>query len=142
MEYTQDFTKKFVVVLRQDLVSWQAMNALAHISAYLGNKMQERFDTGKYFITKDGKTHPRNSQYPIIVLRANAGEMASLMTKVRESDLLYIGFIREMIETTDDKELEKIVKGTLDKDIEYLGIGVFGKKEEVDRITKKFSLWE
>ncbi len=59
----QDFTKRFAIVLNKDLPSWQVLNTVAHISAYLGNKIeiQSPFDTGKYFITQDQKQHPRNS---------------------------------------------------------------------------------
>lgn len=104
--------------------------------------MREPFDTGDSFVTKDGKNHPRNSQYPIIVLSAKPGQLSNLMKKVRDSGLLYLGFIREMIEITDDWEIERIVGAKLDDEIEYLGIGVFGKNEEVDTLTKKFSLWK
>lgn len=57
----QDFSKKFAIVVRKDLPLWQAMNAIAHTAAYLGNKMEAGFDTGDYFVTQDGKHHPRNT---------------------------------------------------------------------------------
>ena len=138
----QDFSKKIAIVARQDIAIWQVMNAVAHISAYMGNKMQESFDTGEYFITKDGKNHPRNSQYAIIVLDGTAEDLQNLMQEVRKTNLLFHGFIREMIETTDDEEITTILSKKADNEIEYLGVGMFGIKEEVDALTKKFSLWK
>jgi hypothetical protein len=118
------------------------MNAVAHISAYLANKMNEAFDTGGYFETQDGTRYPRNSQYPIVVLAAEANDMPGLMQDVRRSGLQYLGFIREMIETTDDAEIIDILKSKPDSEIEYLGIGVFGPNGAVKPLTKKFSLWK
>ncbi len=139
-EMKQDFDKKLVIVVNNDLEKWQQMNTVEHIAAYLGNKLGKNFATGENFVTKDKKNHPRNSQYAIVSLSAKPGQMQNLMETVRESGLTYHGFIKEMIETTDDAEIIKILAEKEDKDIEYLGIGVFGNKEKVDMLTKKFSL--
>jgi len=139
---SQDFTKRLSIVVRGDLPTWQALNAVAHISAYVGNKIGSSFGTEEYFVTQDNVNHPRNSQYPFIVLKASSDQMRGFIDDVRKSELLYLGFIREMIETTDDAEIEKILAKKIDADIEYLGIGVFGTHEEVKTLTKKFSLWK
>ncbi len=64
------------------------------------------------------------------------------MLKVRSSGLLYHGFIREMIETTDDNEIQRILSSKNDTQIEYLGIGIFGDKEAVNLLTKNYSLFK
>lgn len=138
----QDFTKRIAIVVNRELEEWQVLNVVSHISAYLGNKMTDKFDTGDYFETKDGKLHPRNSQFPIIVLAAKEPQLNQLINEVRNSKLLYIGFIREMIETTDDQKLADTLSNKLDTEVEYLGIGVFGPNEKVKDLTKKFSLWK
>lgn len=139
---SQDFSRKMVIVVNQELPQWQVLNTVAHISAYLGNRLKENFDTGESFDTKDTIAHPRNTQYPIIMLATKPGKLQNLMQKVRESGLLYHGFIREMIETTNDKEIEKILANKTEEQIEYLGIGVFGENEKVDALTKNYSLWK
>jgi lysyl-tRNA synthetase class 2 len=141
-EKDQDFNKKIVIVVNQELPSWQIGNAIGHISAYLGNKLEEDFASGFKFITKDDFTHPNNSQYPIVILAAKLGQMQNLMAAVRDSGLAYHGFIREMVETSDDEKIESILKEKKDADMEYLGIGIFGEKAKVDALTKKFSLWK
>ena len=138
----QDFSKKIVIVVNRDLPFWQVLNTVAHISAFIGNKMDAPFDTGSSFLTNEGKEHPRNSQFPIIVLSAKPGQMVNIMAKVRSSGLLYLGFIREMIETTDDAEIVQLLSQKNDGQIEYLGVGVFGENEQVDAITKNYSLWK
>ena len=130
------------IAVNKDLESWQVLNTVSHISAYLGNKMSGAFDTGGDFVTKDGKHHPKNSQYPSVIFGAKASELAKFMEAVRVSGLLYIGFLREMLESTDDGVIEKIFVDKLDQDVEYYGIGVFGPDEIVKPLFKKFSLWK
>lgn len=141
-DFEQDFSKKIVIVINQDLENWRKANSISHVAAYIGNKLKGMFATGENFITQDGKEHPRNTQYPIIILTAKPGQMTNFMRSVRESGLLYHGFIKEMIDTTDDKEIIELLKTKTDEEIEYLAIGLFGDNTEVDRLTKKYSLYK
>jgi len=137
----QDFTQKLVVVINPDLPAWQVMNTSAHIAAFLGNKMSADFDTGKYFTTKDGANLPRNTQYPIVTLTASPSQLKHLMAEVRKTNLLYIGYVPEMMVTTDDKKLAGLLAAKDDFEIDYAGIGLFGPKNEVDALTQKYPLW-
>ncbi len=139
---SQDFGNKAIIVVRRDLEPWQITNTIAHCAAYLGNKLGEKFDTGEYFMSKDAVQHPRNSQYAIIVLEGTQDHLRALGAEARKHDLLHLDFIREMIDTTDDAELEGWVSKKDDKDIEYLGVGVFGPKEILKEISGKFKLWK
>lgn len=138
----QDLSKKIAIIVDKNLEGWQVLNTVAHSAAYIGNKMKDKFDTGVCFETKDGCNLPRNSQFPIIILSAESKDLSKLITSIRNSDLLYIGFIREMIETTNDEEIVKILSNKLDNDIEYLGIGVFGENNQINSLTKGLILWK
>ena len=139
----QDFNKRIILVIRKDLEPWQIVNAVAHISAYIGNQLKDTFATGENFVSKDGLSHPRNSQYPIIIKRARSREqMQNFMQKVRDAKVLYHGFVREMIDFTNDTDLQKELGSKDDAEIEYMGIGIFGENDVVDKLTKKFGLWE
>jgi hypothetical protein len=63
------------------------------------------------------------------------------MDKARVSGLLYNGFIREMIETTDDREIIEKLAAKDGSEIGYLGVGIFGPNEEVGALTKAYQLW-
>lgn len=139
----QDFSKRLVIVVRKDLPGWQAANTIAHIAAYVGNQLKGSFDTGEFFITKDSREYPRNSQYPIIIKGASSSEaLLNVLNKAREQKLLHHAFIREMIETTNDEEIERSLPLKIEADVEILGVGVFGEHESVNQIVKKFGLWE
>jgi len=138
----QDFSKRFAIVVRHDLEPWQITNAIAHIAAKLG-RMAEQFDTGDSFTTKDGLSIPRNSQYPIIVLRAeNSGELQLLLAAVQIAKLPHLAFVREMLDLSDDAELEMALSKKTATEVEYLGIGMFGENQQVKQLTKSFGLWK
>jgi hypothetical protein len=118
------------------------LNAVGHISAYFGNQLEDDFDTGEFFITKDGVSHPRNSQYPIVVLSAEPKELYPLIQEIRTKGLKSINFVRDMIETSDDAELEERIGAQNDIDLDYVGVGIFGDKDVLKELTKKFRLWK
>lgn len=142
MTKPQDFSKKITIVVRKDLENWQVLNTVGHVSAYFGNQLKDDFGTGEYYITKDGVNHSRNSQYPIVVLAADQADLYPLIQRVRALDLPTINFIRDMIECEDDAELATRVSVVEDKNLDYLGVGIFGDKDVLKELTKKFKLWK
>ncbi|MGH7141588.1 MAG: DUF2000 family protein [Minisyncoccia bacterium] len=140
---TQDFSNKIVLVIRKDIGGWQCANTIAHIAAYVGNKLRDSFSTGDVFVTKDAMKYPRNSQYPIIIKRAGSSEqLKNFLEKVRASNLLYHAFIREMLDYTDDVELQNAINIKSDEHVELLGVGIFGPNVKIAALSKKFGLWE
>ncbi|HEY9480762.1 MAG TPA: DUF2000 domain-containing protein [Candidatus Paceibacterota bacterium] len=139
---TQDFSKKMTIVLREDLASWQLTNTIGHIAAYLGNKMEEPFDTGENFVTKDNLAIPRNSQFAIVALKASNEELKNLSGQLRNSVLSWIVYVQEMIDMIDDKELARSLSQIESDKLNILGIGLFGSKDELKKITGNLKLWK
>lgn len=138
----QDFTRRMVVVVRKDIEPWQVTNAIGHIAAYLGNKLDQPFDTGDYFTTKDNVKYSRNSQYPIITKVANSSEeLFSLFKKVNQSNLLRIAFIMQMIDHANDASLQEELSTKSSEGLDYLGVGIFGENDQVKSLTNQFKLF-
>jgi hypothetical protein len=138
----QDFTKRISVVLDKDLESWKLLNTVGHISAFLGNKIGDKFVTGNFFATLDGVEYPRNCQYPIIALSASREQLKEFIKVVKESGLEYVAYIPEMVEYTDDEKLMEKVGAKKDEELEFHGIGIFGDNDRVKELTQQFSLWK
>lgn len=138
----QDFSRKMTIVLREDLASWQLTNTIGHIAAYLGNKMSEPFDTGEYFVSKDGLNFPRNSQFAVVALKATKDELKNLETRLRNTKLSRIVYVQEMIDMIDDEELEKTLNIIQADEMDILGIGIFGPKDELKALTGTLRLWK
>jgi hypothetical protein len=138
----QDMAKRISIVMNKELPTWQVLNTVAHISAYFGNTLGGQLTTGEYFETKEGILYPRNSQYPIIALAAQPTDLTAFAHTVREAtDVQSMFFIREMIETTSDDEIQAWLSEKTNSEIEVLGVGIFGKHQRVKELTKPFKLW-
>lgn len=136
----QDFSKKMVIVVSKELQGWQLANTIAHLSAYLGNKIDPtKFRSRDKFVTKDGEINT-NSQYAIVAVTAGPNQLTNLLEKVEASGLEHLAYVEEMIKFANDEDLNKALSGKEKSQLNYLGIGVFGDIEEVDKLTKKFSL--
>jgi hypothetical protein len=139
----QDFSKRMVIIVRNDIEPWQITNTISHCAAYLGNKMIDSFDTGMYFESKDTVLLPRNSQYPIITkITHTSKELFDILETVRNTELLHIAFIKDMIDHSDDEVLQKEIALKNANELEYLGIGLFGNNDKINTLTKKFSLYK
>ena len=75
-------------------------------------------------------------------LQASKEEIMNLTTKLSDSGLLWIAYTQDMIDLIDDEELIRTIGQKNSNDLDILGIGIFGTKEELKELTGKFKLWK
>lgn len=139
----QDFSKRLVAVINKELEPWQAANAIAHMAAIIGNEVpKNQLVNGDYFVSADGAAIPRNSQYAIIIMRADEKQLHKLYHKVAAKHLRHHVFIKEMQDTTNDAEIsDKLKSQTLD-DTSFYGVSFLAPNDLADDLTKTFQLWQ
>ena len=135
-------THKFVAVLNRKVPAGNLMNALGHCSAGLAAaypKPEEmRFDS---YADADDSPHPHISDNPFIILQAdNSNQIRSLRQAVRAAGVQFADFTSTMTEGTYTEQQER-TKATPEAGLEYYGIVMFGGIEQLNALTKKFSLW-
>lgn len=137
-----DSSSKLVIILNREVSGWRLTNSVGHLSAYLGSKVGENLTSRDSFDLKDETKIPANSQFPIITLEANPGQMHNLAQKVEESGLEHLIYVDEMIELGNDDQLQEDLKNKRFEDLNILGIGIFGTAADIDNLTKKYSMWK
>jgi len=139
----QDFSRRIVAVVRKDLEPWRVANAVAHMQAIIGSRVPNKVLTSDdVFVGSDGLAIPRNSQYPIIIMRADEKELHKLHAKVKEQNLVHHVFIKEMQDTTNDKEIVETLKNQAMADTEFFGVSFYADNEVADKLTKGLQLWK
>ncbi len=140
----QDFSKKMVLVLDENLGGWQLTNTIGHLSAYLGNRIEKGAIVSRdTFETKDGEHLNANAQYAIVTLTGKQSKLRQLWESAKQDPSLeLLVYTPEMIETTDDQQLAKNISEKESGEISILGVGVFGDKKVVEQLTKSFSLFK
>ncbi|MDD5623564.1 MAG: DUF2000 domain-containing protein [Candidatus Peribacteraceae bacterium] len=136
-------TKRFVTVLNKKIEPGRLMNALGHMAAGLGGgsgKAEEmRFSA---YMDKDGGTHPKISDYPFIVLRAdNSEQIRNVRKEAIARGIPFTDFTDRMTVGTA-YEQHQAMEAASEPALEYYGICMFGRTEEIAAFTKKFSLFK
>ncbi len=137
-------THKFVVVLNKKIVAGVALNAAAHMAAVLVNCAEESDRVNMKFIDyldADSNKHP-SSGLSLIVLQAdNSNKIRNARNAAKEKGIIFTDFLESMTGQTYAEQLER-TNQLKESELEYFGLCMFGRKEEIDKITRKFSLWK
>ncbi len=134
-------TKKLIAVLNKKIPVGKIMNALAHMALGLGASVEKEKLKFVTYIDASSEIHDAISYFPFIILEAdNSSQIRSLRERVKEANLIHTTFTDTMTVGTTEEQIEKTEK-TQEQDLEYYGLAFFGEKEEIQLLTKKFSLW-
>lgn len=134
---------RFVAILNKKVEIGKLMNALGHMTAGLA---------GGYGISKEmhfleykdgnGNLHPHISHFPFIVLQAdNSNQIRNLKKEIVTKNIFFTDFTSTMTIGTSNEQQKNTAK-TQELDLEYYGICVFGKTDELKILTKKFSIFK
>ncbi|MFF8392530.1 DUF2000 domain-containing protein [Streptomyces sp. NPDC016172] len=128
-----DSRYKFVVALKAKLPPGVAANAASHLCLWLAAKAateQPELLRKMSFLTfsdADAGSHAPVSGLSLVVLEGRPAWVRRLRDQADASGLLYTDFTAEM-------------KATPEQALDYYGIAVFGQRDVLDPLTKKFSL--
>lgn len=136
------FTHKFVAVLNKKIPVPNLMNALGHMAAGLSanypHVSEMRFDN---YFDNDGGNHKNISDNPFIILAAdNSNKIRVLRNNLIEKGIHFVDFTSTMTIGTYIEQQQK-TKETPELELEYYGICLFGEINQVNELTRKFSLW-
>lgn len=133
-----------MVLLNKKIEPGVAMNAAAHMSACVVSQASEADRENMMFINyidADGNQHP-SSGLSLIVLKAdNSNKIRVAREAAKAKNILLVDFVQSMTGDTYIDQLERTVQ-LKESNLEYFGLCLFGKKEEIDTITSKFSMWK
>jgi len=131
------FENKIVVILRDDLLTWQKLNVTAFLMSGIGGTQDI---IGEPYIDGDGITYLPMSQQPIMVYSSNGERMKELLKKALTKDVRMTIYTEEIFKTYNDEDNRAKVAEYKTDDLNLVGIGMIGKKNHVDRLTKGLSL--
>jgi hypothetical protein len=136
-------THKFAVVLNKKVELPILMNALAHCTVSLMDRLPEELktETGVMsFLDADGNDHPLSKNSYVILRADNGNKIRTTRKGALEDEVSFADFTDTTYLNTYLDQVEQ-TKKTKEEDLEYFAIALFGEKEKVEELTRKFSLW-
>lgn len=134
---------RFVAVLNKKIPFGRLTNALGHMTAGISGKVGD--PANMHFIEykdKDGGSHPAISHFPFIVLSAeNSNQIRKVRQEAMKRGVAFNDFTSSMT-VGSSKEQVDLTAATNEADLEYYGICLFGKTEDLKEFTGKFSLFK
>lgn len=136
-------THKFVAILNKKVEIGKVMNVIAHITVSLvahatPDQISEMGIVD--YQDKDGNNHEASKNSFIILKADNGNQIRTVRIAAKEKGILLADFANTMQEGTYLEQIDR-TKQTPEAELEYYGIVLFGKIEEVSEITRKFRLW-
>jgi lysyl-tRNA synthetase class 2 len=138
-------TKIAVVVVNKsaNLEQWEYLNTISHLNASFAARLGKQLILQDKINTKDNHSINLNIQHAIVIREANSNKkIQELISKAKSLNLTVAEFTREMLITTNDKQIIEITGGKKLEEVEYLGVLIFGKKLTVESLTNQFGLFK
>ncbi|GAB3128810.1 DUF2000 family protein [Novispirillum itersonii] len=128
------FETKIAMILREDLAVWQKLNVTAFLMSGVVAGAPEVI--GEAYFDRDGREYHRLSVQPVVVLAADAAQMAVIHRRSLERGVQTALFIEEMFLSGHDGENRAVFSGFGPDDAKVVGIGLRADRKVVDKITK------
>jgi len=133
---------KFVIVINKNLEPGVALNAASHLALGLVGSAQKADIDEMHFVDysdANGTIYPSISGCPAIILIGTSNEIKKILDAARDQKILHTAFLETMTGGTYIEQLDR-TKNT--KDVVYYGAALFGKKDILDPLTKRLSLYK
>jgi len=130
---------KLVVVLDSEL----PLGLVANTAAYMGFSMGQRLDNSlaQDAIDAEGRVHLGSSPIPIPILKADKAKLKEIFDKAATIDTI------TMMDFTDVAQVSRVysdyiekIKDVAVKDLNYLGLALYGPKKQVNSLTGSLPL--
>ena len=128
------FDTKIAVIIRDDLLSWQALNVTAFLVT--GIVGQSPGIIGEAYRDKTGNVYNALSAQPIIVLSADSATLAAIHKRALERRVKTSLYIEEMFSTGHDAANRAVFAEFGPENAKVVGIALREDKKVVDKITQ------
>jgi hypothetical protein len=128
------FDTKIAVILREDLASWQRVNASAFLVGAITHAFPEL--VGEAYEDADGTRYLATLGQPVFVYEAGREVLRQVRERAVRRQLATSVFIGDLFHTGGDEENRAAVRAARGADLDVVGLAVHGPGNAVDRAVK------
>ena len=133
--------KKCVMIIDENLPSGIIANTAAVMGITLGKRIPEI--VGRDVTDKNGYSHLGITEFPVPILKGSIDsikEIRERLFKQEYEDIIVVDFsdVAQSCKNYDDF-IDKIANVS-ENDLQYLGVGIFGNKKQINKLTGSMPL--
>jgi hypothetical protein len=125
---------KIVVLLRDDLEKWQAINVTAFLVSGLPSANPEII--GEPYADADDVTYLPMFRQPVLVLKGTAEVLAAAHQRALARNMPMSIFTAELFATGNDADNRAAVRAVATDELDLVGIALYGGRNQVDKVVK------
>lgn len=131
---THQFDTKIVVIIREDLETWQKLNATAFLASGIAGTEPEVIGE-PYEDGSDNRYLPMFRQ-PVLVFGATGPELRRAFGRARQREIDVALFTDDLFRTNHDLANRAAVKAVAESDLSLVGIAFRSDRKEADKVVK------
>jgi hypothetical protein len=128
------FDTKIAVVLRDDLETWQRLNVTAFLVSGLGQQAPEVI--GEPYEDADGTRYLPMFRQPVLVFEGSKEALAASGERAVSRGTALSVFTADLFATGNDRDNRAAVRAVGRRDLDLVGLAVYGPRNAVDKIVK------
>jgi len=128
------FDTKFVIVLRDDLAQWQALNVTAFLATGVAAQCPQII--GEAYRDRVGNVYNPMSIQPMIMLAADAATIGAIHRRALAEGVTASAYVEEMFATGHDAANRAVFAQFSPDDAKIVGLALRAPKKTADKIVK------
>ena len=132
------FDTKIVVLLRDDLATWQRLNVTAFVVSGIAGSVPELL--GEEYLDADGTRYLPMFGQPVLVFEGDADALKAAHARALGRGLRVSIFTSELFSTGNDRDNRAAVLAVARDKLDLVGLAVHGPRGVVDKVVKGATL--
>jgi hypothetical protein len=128
------FDTKIAVLLRDDLATWQRLNATAFLASGIAAGWPQL--VGEPYADADGTAYLPMLGQPVLVLEGDAEVLRAAHERALRRDLTVGVFTADLFRTGHDDDNRAAVAAVAAGDLDLVGLALHGPRNAVDKVLK------
>jgi len=132
------FDTKIAVLVRDDLATWQRLNATAFMVSGIAGAVPELL--GEEYVDADGTRYLPMFGQPVLVFEGDADTLKAAHARALGRGLRVSIFTSELFTTGNDRDNRAAVLAVARDKLDLVGLAVHGPRGVVDKVVKRATL--
>jgi hypothetical protein len=132
------FPTKVAIVVREDLAGWQKLNVTAFLASGLAHASPDIM--GLPYEDGSGNTYLAMLREPVLVYAADPAGLTRTHARALSRGLAAALYTEELFATGNDDDNRAVVRAVTVEKLALVGLGIYGQRNDVDKVLKGLSL--